>query len=194
MQKYLGMFSLAFAFLLLPATQSFAETYKAGPASHIKIDVYHPAKHVKAHNKPGSVKGSFTIKGAVEAGKAVALEGKIEMKVGDLVSGNGRRDKYMRRSLGGSSKAISFEPSSMTLAKLGANGGEGEIKGKFTIHGVTQDVTFKAMFKGNLKGAKFAVMIKASVLCSAYKIKRPSLMFVKIKDKVDLAMDIHFVK
>lgn len=195
MQKFVSLGSFVAALLFL-ATPSFADsTYKVDGASQIKIDVYHPAKHVKATNKAGALQGSVTIKGALVAGKSVDVAGNVQISVGALQSGNGRRDKYMRRSLGGSSSKISFSPKSLTMKTVTANGGSGEITGSFTINNTTNTVTFPASFEGDLaKGGKVVVSIKTNLLCTAYKINLPSLMFVKIKDKVDLAMTLHFTK
>ncbi len=195
MQKFLAVFSIAFV-LSLVSTPSFADSaYKVSGASQIKIDVYHPTKHIKAYNKAGSVQGNVTIKSSLIPGKTVEVTGSVEIVVGALESGNGRRDRYMRSVLGGATSIIRFVPKSLTMKTMNPSGGSGELTGYFTINNNTNPVTFQASFEGDiLKGGKVVVQIKTHVLCSAYKIKRPALLWVPIKDKVDLAMTLHFTK
>ncbi|MCK6510820.1 YceI family protein [Myxococcota bacterium] len=195
MQKFLAVFSLAFVFSLI-SSASFADSaYKVDGASQIKIDVYHPTKHVKAYNKAGSVQGNVTIKGSLIPGKAVDVAGSVQIAVGSLESGNGRRDRYMRSVLGGAESIIRFVPKSLTMKTMNAKGGSGELVGSFTINNNTHPVTFQASFEGDiLKGEKVVVQIKTHVLCSTYKIKRPALLWIPIKDKVDLAMTLRFAR
>ena len=195
MQKFFAVFSIAFV-LSLVSTPSFADSaYKVSGASQIKIDVYHPTKHIKAYNKAGSVQGNVTIKSSLIPGKTVEVTGSVEIVVGALESGNGRRDRYMRSVLGGATSIIRFVPKSLTMKTMNPSGGSGELIGDFTINNNTNPVTFQASFEGDiLKGGKVVVQIKTHVLCSAYKIKRPALLWVPIKDKVDLAMTLHFTK
>jgi len=195
MQKFLAVFSIAFV-LSLVSTPSFADSaYKVSGASQIKIDVYHPTKHIKAYNKAGSVQGNVTIKSSLIPRKTVEVTGSVEIVVGALESGNGRRDRYMRSVLGGATSIIRFVPKSLTMKTMNPSGGSGELIGDFTINNNTNPVTFQASFEGDiLKGGKVVVQIKTHVLCSAYKIKRPALLWVPIKDKVDLAMTLHFTK
>jgi polyisoprenoid-binding protein YceI len=164
--------------------------YKAS-TSEIRVDVYHPTKHVIV--KSSAVMGSVALGAPLAVGKAIPVSGELSVEVKALGSGNARRDRYMRQSLGISKHPkVIFKPSALTLSKMSAEGGEGTLTGSFTIRGTTKEVSLAVTLKGDATKKPVSVSLKTKIKCSDYKIPPPSLMFVKIKDEMDLTLTVQF--
>jgi len=60
-------------------------------------------------------------------------------------------------------------------------------KGKLTIHGVTQDVTTSGTIK--VEGTKATINTQFDVLLKDYNIKKPSVVAMKIADKIQVTIN-----
>lgn len=183
-------FSWKTAFFVLSlglwTSSAWAKPYTVEKGGEIRVDVHHPAKHVIA--KTSDVSGSIEVEDKTLASKSLGLSGSLKVAVRSLKSGNKRRDNKMWESLGDDD--IVFKPK--TLVVTGE--GKGTIQGLFTIRGTERPVTLDVTFQGALDGkAKVTMTIKGKVKCSDFKVPRPSLMFVAIKDDVDMSFKLTFV-
>ncbi len=154
-----------------------------GKSSSLKVDIYHPAKHVVTKSK--KVRGMVSMFGSQGT---IKLSGTLSVRIKSLRSGNRRRDRVTWTSLGKSRQPyIYFYPSSMTL-----KGSTGTLQGTFHIRKKKKKVTMKIVsFKGKIDGkSTISVTVTGKIKCSDFKVKRPSLLFVKIKDLVDLTIKI----
>lgn len=169
-----------FAATVMMASASAEVSYKTVKGTKLKLDVYHPTKHIKGKSK--KLKGYFKIVSG-SAGN-YKLDGAFSVKVRKIKTGNRSRDRVMWSSLGKSRQPyIYFYPKTLVV-----KGGKGKVTGEFRINKIQKPVTFDVVdFKGTLDGkSAVSLTVKGKLSCDAFKIKRPALLFVKIKDKVDV--------
>lgn len=160
--------------------------YKPSKKSHLKVDVYHKFKHVIAKSK--RVKGQifFAAKGKGTYG----LKGALSVRIKSLRSGNRSRDRKMWSSLRKSRQPyVYFFPKTLTW-----DGKAGKVKGEFKINKIKKEVEFDVTkMEGTVDGkSTLTVEVKGHLKCSDFKIKRPSLLTIKIKNKVDVQLSLVF--
>jgi len=179
--------TLTFALPGLPS--AYAQKYKVAKGSEIKAKI-----HINVKAVGEILARSKRVKGEVEVVShkdgTYKLKGKLYVKVRKLRSGNRSRDRKMWSALGKArQRRIVFLPQKLTL-----KGGKGTIKGLFGINTQKKIVTLKVtQAKGKIGGKnKLSFKVAGQLSCKDFKIKRPSLMFVKIEDKVDLLLTLHF--
>lgn len=178
-----ALFCAAFAL----CTSASAMKYKSTKGTLIRADIYHPAKHIIAKSK--RLKGSVTVKAGDKG--TYKLSGKLTVKIRSLRSGNRRRDRAMWSALGKSRQhRIVYFPKTLKI-----KGNTGTITGSFAINRNKKKVTLTVTeFSGKVDGkSPITIKVKGKLSCDDYKIKKPSLLFVKIKDKVDVSMTLKFV-
>lgn len=164
------------------ADSAKALKYKVAKGSLLRVDVYHTAKHIIAKSK--RVKGRLLVKGD-------KLSGMLSVRIKSLKSGNRRRNRKMWSSLGKSRQPyIYFKPKSIKLT-----GSSGTVTGTFVIRKVEKKVSFAVSnFSGKWDGkTPVSLVAKGKLKCTDFKVKRPSLLFVKIKDLVDVTMTLKLV-
>lgn len=113
------------------------------------------------------------------------LEGSIEVGLDSFISDNKKRDENMHEALESSTfpKAV-FQINNMTVQ----GGGKYTLIGTMTLHGVS-----KAMnFEGTIAQEENKVHIKAAgtLKMSDFGIKPIKLMFLTVRDQVDVSVDI----
>lgn len=113
------------------------------------------------------------------------LHGSVEIGMLSLVSDNKKRDEHMQEAVESAlfPKAV-FEVKDVVVK------GEGNytLKGMMTLHGVT-----KAMnFEGNIaqEGNKVHIKATGALKMSDYGIKPIKMMFLTVRDQVDLNVDL----
>lgn len=114
-----------------------------------------------------------------------SLKGSIEVSMGDLVSDNKKRDEHMQESL----ESVDFPKAIFELKEVIAKGGDNyTLKGMMTLHGVTKPLSFE----GTVAQESGKVHIKAtSVLkMTDFGIKPIKMMFLTVRDQVDLSVDV----
>lgn len=158
--------------------------YKPSKKSRLKVDVYHKFKHVIAKSK--RVKGQVFF--AAKGKGTYALKGALSVRIKSLRSGNRSRDRKMWSSLRKSRQPyIYFFPKTLTW-----DGKAGKVKGDFKINKIKKEIEFDVTkVEGSIDGkSTFAVKVKGHLKCSDFKVKRPSLLTIKIKNKVDVTMSL----
>lgn len=166
------------------SVQAKGGEYLVQAGSSLRLDVYHPAKHVIAHSK--QIKGK--VKVTSQKAGTISLEGGFSVRVVSLNSGNLRRDRVMWSSLGYTKQPyIYFYPKTLQL-----QGKTGTLVGTFEINKVKKDVTLQVSdFQGTVDGKSAVTLtVVGKLKCSDFQVDRPSLVFVKIKDEVDIKLTV----
>ncbi|MDO9208587.1 MAG: YceI family protein [Sulfuricurvum sp.] len=115
----------------------------------------------------------------------LTLKGTIEVSLGDLMSDNKKRDEHMQETL----ESLSFPKAVFDIKEVVAKGGDHyTLKGTMSLHGVSKSMSFE----GTVAQESNTVHIKvASALkMTEFGIQQPSMMFLKVRDQVDLSVDI----
>ncbi|WP_342377542.1 YceI family protein [Myxococcus stipitatus] len=175
--------------LSLPVlAQGSAKTYALKKdSSSLTYKLHHPAHEVVGKAKPSDGKARLMPDGTLQ----VAVRANIK----DFDSGNGNRDAHMMEvtemakfpivDFKGVAKGVTM-PTAFP-AKVPVT-----LKGKLTFHGVTQDVevpltvVFKSATEVTTEGS-------FDISLDAYKVERPSLLMVKVDDKLVLEPALVFV-
>lgn len=113
------------------------------------------------------------------------LKGSIEISMSDLYSDNKKRDEHMQETVESSlfPKAV-FEVKDV-VAKSGDNY---TLKGTMSLHGVTKPMSFDGSIVN--EGNKVRIKATSSMKMSDFGITPPSMMFMKVRDQIDLNVDV----
>jgi len=108
---------------------------------------------------------SSALSGAVTGGPDLeTLRGWVEAPVDSLRTGNGLRDRDMRRSLGSARfPALRFDLDEVRPSPAQGDSMVVTLAGRFTIHGVTRPVSIPALLAWRPGGIRLAVMIPMDV-------------------------------
>jgi len=113
------------------------------------------------------------------------LRGTIEIGVNTLISDNRKRDEHMQEAL-----ESSVFPKAVFEVKEVIPKGEGSytLKGIMNLHGVSKAMSFE----GTIAEEEGKVHIKAATAMkmSDFGIKPPKMMFLTVRDQVDLSVDV----
>lgn len=103
----------------------------------------------------------------------------------DLYSDNKKRDEHMQETVESSlfPKAV-FEVKDV-VAKSGDNY---TLKGTMSLHGVTKPMSFDGSIVN--EGNKVRIKATSSMKMSEFGITPPSMMFMKVRDQIDLNVDV----
>lgn len=115
----------------------------------------------------------------------LTLKGTIEVSLGDLMSDNKKRDEHMQETL----ESLSFPKAVFDIKEVVAKGGDlYTLKGTMSLHGVSKPMSFEGTVaqEGNTVHIKVASALKMT----DFGIQQPSMMFLKVRDQVDLSVDI----
>jgi polyisoprenoid-binding protein YceI len=86
-----------------------------------------------------------TVRGEMTGGELTAVRGFVEAPAGSLVTGNGKRDKDLNKSLEtGKYPTLRFDLDGVTPGGTRGDTTDVTLKGRFTIHGVTREAQFPA--------------------------------------------------
>lgn len=113
------------------------------------------------------------------------LRGSIEVVIETMMSDNRKRDEHMHESL----ESSTFPKATFEVKEVVVRGeGKYTLKGMMTLHGVS-----KAMnFEGTIIEEENQVYIKAegSLKMSDFGIKPIRMMFLTVRDQVDVSVDV----
>ncbi|MDD2828078.1 MAG: YceI family protein [Sulfuricurvum sp.] len=117
--------------------------------------------------------------------KADSLHGVIEVNAAELFSDNAKRDEHMHEVLeSGAIPKISFD-----IKEMVAKGGDKyTLKGALSLHGVTKPISFEGSVSE--AGGKVHIVAKSSLKMTDFGIKPIKMMFLTVRDQVDLNVDI----
>ncbi len=125
-----------------------------------------------------------TSKLTMEEGVA-SLRGSVEVKITDFISDNAKRDANMRETM----ESDKFPKASFEIKEVVAKGGEDVLlKGSLTLHGVSKPLSFEGSVTA--EGAKVHIKAKSALKMSDYGITPPKMVFLTVRDQVDLSVDM----
>lgn len=114
-----------------------------------------------------------------------SLSGSVSASMIDLVSDNKDRDKHMRESL----ETGSFGLAVFEIKEVIAKGGDNyTLKGNMTLHGTTKPLSFDADITAT--DAKVTIKAKGMLKMTDFAIKPIKMMFLTVRDQVDLTVDL----
>lgn len=106
----------------------------------------------------------------------------VTVKLGNIDTGMGLRDGHTKEDL----EVSKYPTATITVARseLKMGGGEGDAKGKLTIHGATKDATFH--YKADKSGDTLNVKASTTINVDDYGVKPRSYAGVSIKKDVGI--------
>ncbi len=157
-----------------------SETYVLD-AKHSKIEFHVNATAHRIHGKVTEMEGRVEYNR--EDG---SVSGYVKVPVKSMKTGNTIRDNAMYRTLKESKHPeIIFKVKEVSIE-------EGEVSGTLFIGGVGVERKLKLSIKDNVE--EVFVRGKFDVRLSSHKLKRPKFGFLKVDDKVDVEIDLRFLK
>lgn len=118
-----------------------------------------------------------------------AVSGEIVVDAASGASGNGMRDRYMRKEILESAQypEIRFLPSKVegTVAREGAS--KVQVTGTFEIHGVKHEITIPVDVK--ITGGQVTGIARFDVPYVAWGMKNPSKMFLRVNETVTIEVE-----
>ncbi len=144
---------------------------------------------VKAHTE---VFGDSTIDPQTSAlvshlqmpGDIASIHGSVDVNVRKLKSDNHKRDEHMVEAIGSDTYPVAH----YTFDKIWKNTKTYTISGMLTFHGVKRPLSFNADIAQN--GNTVKIKAKSYIKLSDYKIKPIKLLFLTVRDRIDLAVDV----
>lgn len=113
------------------------------------------------------------------------LKGSMEVSLIDLFSDNKKRDEHMQEAL----ESASFPKAVFDVKEVVAKGGDGyTLKGTMTLHGVSKPMSFDGTIAE--EGNKVHIKAASGLKMTDYGIKPIKLMFLTVRDQVDLSVDV----
>jgi polyisoprenoid-binding protein YceI len=136
-----------------------------------------------------SVRGAMTGAGADLA----AVRGWVEVPVATLGSGNGKRDRDMRKSMETDRyPTMRFELTGVRVDSARGTTTWAALAGRLTIHGVTREVRLPAQVSGS--GAEYRVMSDFTLNVKDYGVGGLSKMLglLKMNERIVVRVDVVF--
>lgn len=113
------------------------------------------------------------------------LKGSIEISMSDLVSDNKKRDEHMQEAL----ESSLFPKAVFDLKEVVSKGGDNyTLKGAMSLHGVSKPMSFEGTITE--EGNKIRIKAASGMKMSDFGVKPPKMMFLTVRDQVDLSVDV----
>ena len=100
----------------------------------------------------------------------------VQVDVTSFNSGNSSRDSHAMEVI----DALTFPDSRFTSSSITQKGDSLKIYGKLTFHGITKDIVISAFTKWS--NNKLMVNGNFDISLTAFKVERPSLLLIPVKD------------
>lgn len=118
-------------------------------------------------------------------GSPSTLKGSIEVSMSDLFSDNKKRDEHMQEAL----ESASFPKAVFDIKEVISKGGDTYIlKGMMSLHGVSKPISFEGTISE--EGNKVRIKAASGLKMTDYGIKPIKMMFLTVRDYVDLSVDV----
>jgi len=117
-----------------------------------------------------------------------SIKGKVDISVIKLKSDNSDRDEHMVKAL----ESKRYPLSTYTFRKVSKDARGYVIDGVLTFHGVSKPLKVHADIQE--KGNNLVLKGKSAFLLSDYQVKPIKLLFMTVRDKIDLAINVTFKK
>jgi len=114
-----------------------------------------------------------------------SLRGSMDVSIADFMSDNSKRDANMHETM----ESDKFPKASYEIKEVIAKGGDNvTLKGTLSIHGVTKPLSFEGSVSE--EGSKVRIKAKSSMKMSDFGITPPKMVFLTVRDQVDLNVDV----
>lgn len=118
-------------------------------------------------------------------GTPSTIKGSIEVSMSDLFSDNKKRDEHMQEAL----ESTLFPKAVFDIKEVISKGGDAYlIKGMMSLHGVTKPMSFEGTITE--EGNKVRIKATSGLKMTDYGIKPIKMMFLTVRDQVDLSVDV----
>ena len=175
--------TLAVVWMALAIAVSLGQT-KAVEAikdgSSITYRINHSLHHIEATSKDGW----FRVE--VDPGKKEIKSVKAQVDVMTFDSGNSNRDSHALEVV----ESIKYPDVTFTSTSITQNADSIFVTGKLTFHGVAGDVLMKGVVSWS--DNKLNVQGGFDISITAYKMERPSLLFVPVDDELRFSVKVAF--
>jgi Uncharacterized conserved protein len=161
--------------LLFLVTASKAQTKKIQAdkkESSITYQMTHPLHEIEATSKDV---GCWV---DLDPAKKEISHVYVQIDVTTFDGGNSNRDSHAMEVI----DAISYPKVKFTSTSIVQNGDKLKVTGKLTFHGVTKEITFDAIPKW--ESSKLTVTGNFVISLTEFKIERPSLLMIPVKDEL----------
>jgi polyisoprenoid-binding protein YceI len=129
------------------------------------------------------------ISGLTMGNEIKSLDGSVSASMIDLVSDNKDRDKHMRETL----ETGTFGVAVFDIKEVISKGGDSYIlKGNMKLHGTTKQLSFDAIIVAD--AIKVTIKAKGMLKMTDFGIKPIKMMFLTVRDQVDLTVDLTLKK
>lgn len=173
MKKFFAFILSAF---LLAVSTSFTPKGKIISAdktvSHIQYSVKHPLHSATA------VTSDFVCNIDYNPESKQIDKVAVSTKVSSFDSKNSNRDSNAMEAV----EALKFPTVKFISSSVNSSAGKLEVKGNLTFHGITKEIAFNAEQK--IEGNKLVVSGSFPISLDEYKVEKPSLLGMKIDDKI----------
>jgi len=116
---------------------------------------------------------------------AVSLRGSVEVSVNDFISDNKKRDANMHETM----ESDKFPKASFEIKEVVAKAGDNVLlKGVMSMHGVTRAMSFEGSVSE--EASKVRLKAKSTMKMSDFGITPPKMVFLTVRDQVDLNVDV----
>ncbi len=102
----------------------------------------------------------------------------------DLISDNKKRDTNMLETL----ESDTFPKAVFEIKEVSAKGANHLLKGTMSLHGVTKPMSFEGSI--TQEGSKVRIKASSMMKMSDFGIKPPKMVFLTVRDQVDLSVDV----
>lgn len=114
-------------------------------------------------------------------GDIVSLKGTISVNLTDFSSDNSGRDENMQESL----ESAKFVAATYTIGSVEHKDADNYLlKGTMDFHGVQKEMAFDGEITESGEG--MSISVKSSMLISDFGIEMPCMMFLCVRDQVDI--------
>lgn len=113
------------------------------------------------------------------------LKGSLEVSIADFVSDNKKRDTHMYETM----ESTKFPKSSFEIKEVISKGGDKyQMNGLLTLHGVQKPINFEGVITS--EGNKIHIKAAAITKMSDFGITPPKMVFLTVRDQVDITVDV----
>lgn len=177
--RWLAIAFCAMAFY--PVSKALQQTARSSkPESTIGYTLGHPLHTVQGISK--QVSSQLVI---ADAGDKI-LQVTVSVPVRSFDSGNRARDRDMLKV----TEADQYPEVTFVSSAIVERDGELSVTGQLTFHGVVRDIEFAA--RKHRKGEKLVVEGGFEVSLEEFKIKRPSILTMKVKDNLQVRFQMTY--
>ena len=106
----------------------------------------------------------------------------VQVDVTTFDSGNSNRDSHAMEVI----DAVTYPDADFTSSEIKQNGDSLKVKGKLTFHGITKDIYISAFQKWT--DNKLEIRGRFDISLTAFKVERPSLLLIPVKDNLHFSL------